>query len=164
MRILGIDPGLAIVGWAIVDFPEDKMELSLVDYGAIYTEKGLPTQTRLAEIYDDMNELINKFQPDYAGIETLVFAQNVTTGIPVGEARGVVLVTLEKNHIPIQELFPSQIKDAITGNGRAKKTQVQENVKRICGLDTIPKPDDAADAIAIAITANTYASRIKLPS
>lgn len=150
MRILGIDPGLALTGWAIVDFDDSKP--NVVDYGCIVTQKGLSVQERVTEIYDDMMELLDRFKPDFAGMETLVFAQNVTTGIPVGEARGVVLLALQKNFVPLTELFPSQIKMSITGYGRAKKEQVQENVKMLCGFDSIPKPDDAADAIAIAIT------------
>lgn len=150
MRILGIDPGLATTGWAILDFDTDSNP-TIVDYGCILTEKGLTVSQRLSEIYDDLNELIKVHNPDYAGIETLLFCNNAKTAIAVGEARGVVLLSLEKHAIPIREFTPLQVKNSITGYGKADKKQVQENVRIICGLKEIPKPDDAADAIAIAI-------------
>lgn len=150
MRILGIDPGLATTGWAVVDFDNDSKPIP-VDYGAITTPKGLSVSERLVEIYDDMNSLIKKFKPDYAGVETLLFTNNAKTAMSVGEARGVVLLALEKNSIPIREFTPPQVKNSITGYGKADKKQVQENVKRFCNLDSIPKPDDTADALAVAI-------------
>lgn len=150
MRILGIDPGLATTGWAVLDFDTDSNP-TIVDYGCILTEKGLTVSQRLSEIYDDLNELIKVHNPDYAGIETLLFCNNAKTAIAVGEARGVVLLSLEKHAIPIREFTPLQVKNSITGYGKADKKQVQENVRIICGLKEIPKPDDAADAIAIAI-------------
>ncbi len=150
MRILGIDPGLATTGWAVVDFDDDGTPTA-VDYGAITTKKGLSVSSRLLEIYEDMCELIEKFSPDLAGIETLIFCNNAKTAMSVGEARGVVRLVLERNNIPIKEFTPLQIKDAVTGYGKASKKQVQENVMRFCNLESIPKPDDAADAIAVAI-------------
>lgn len=150
MKILGIDPGLATTGWAVLDFDTDSNP-TIVDYGCILTEKGLTVSQRLSEIYDDLNELIKVHNPDYAGIETLLFCNNAKTAIAVGEARGVVLLSLEKHAIPIREFTPLQVKNSITGYGKADKKQVQENVRIICGLKEIPKPDDAADAIAIAI-------------
>ena len=150
MRILGIDPGLATTGWAVVDFDKNGNP-NPVDYGAISTPKGLRVSERLVEIYSDMNELIKKFKPDCAGVETLLFNNNAKTAMSVGEARGVVLLALEENSIPFKEFTPSQVKSSIAGYGKADKKQVQENVKRMCGLDSIPKPDDAADAIAVAI-------------
>ncbi|MCK9415103.1 MAG: crossover junction endodeoxyribonuclease RuvC [Candidatus Dojkabacteria bacterium] len=150
MRILGIDPGLAIVGWAIVDFDKD-LNPTAVDYGAITTEKGLSTSTRLKEIYDDLNEIIEEFKPEACGVETLLFYNNAKTAISVGEARGVILLVLEEFGLPIHDFTPLQVKDAVTGYGKADKRQVQENVKRFCNLKSLPKPDDAADALAIAI-------------
>lgn len=150
MRILGIDPGLAIVGWAIVDFDKD-LNPTPVDYGAIITDKGLDVSTRLKEIYDDMHEIVDKFDPEVCGVETLLFYNNAKTAISVGEARGVVLLVLEESSLPIYDFTPLQVKDAVTGYGKADKKQVQENVKRFCKLESIPKPDDAADALAVAI-------------
>jgi crossover junction endodeoxyribonuclease RuvC len=150
MRILGIDPGLAIVGWAIVDFDDD-LNPTPVDYGAIITDKGLDVAVRLKEIYEDMHEIVEKFNPEICGVETLLFYNNAKTAIAVGEARGVVLLVLEENNLPIYDFTPLQVKDAVTGYGKADKRQVQENVKRFCNLDSIPKPDDAADALAVAI-------------
>ena len=150
MRILGIDPGLATTGWAVVDFDKDANPTH-IDYGAIITPKGISVSQRLLEIYKDISELIEKFKPEYAGVETLIFCNNAKTAMAVGEARGVVLVVLESMNIPLKEFTPLQVKSAVTGYGKADKKQVQENVKRFCKLDSIPKPDDAADAIAIAI-------------
>ena len=150
MRILGIDPGLAIVGWSVIDFDKD-LNPTPIDYGAIITDKGLTVSTRLKEIYDDMHCILDKFKPEVCGIETLLFYNNAKTAIVVGEARGVVLLALEKFGIKIYEFTPLQVKDAVTGYGKADKRQVQENVKRFCKLDSIPKPDDTADAMAVAI-------------
>ncbi len=158
MRILGIDPGVATTGWAIIDFDKDGNPIP-VDYGAVLTAKELTISQRLAEIYSDLNELITKFKPEYAGVETLLFCNNAKTAIAVGEARGVVLLTLEQNKIPLTEFTPLQVKDAITGYGKADKKQVQQNVKVLCGLEEIPKPDDAADAMAIAIATQILVSR-----
>jgi crossover junction endodeoxyribonuclease RuvC len=122
-----------------------------VDYGAITTDKGLDVSTRLKEIYDDMHEIIEKFDPEVCGVETLLFYNNAKTAISVGEARGVVLLALEEHSLPTHDFTPLQVKDAVTGYGKADKKQVQENVKRFCKLESIPKPDDAADALAVAI-------------
>lgn len=150
MRILGIDPGLAITGWSVADF-DKKGNIDLIDFGAIYTEKGVELKDRLKIIYGDMHELIEKFNPKVCGMETLLFCKNAKTAISVGEARGVVLLTLSEYNIPLYEFTPLQVKSSITGYGKADKKQVQESVKMICDLDSIPKPDDAADAVAIAI-------------
>lgn len=150
MRILGIDPGLAITGWSIVDFDKSGKP-SLVDYGAVLTEKGITVSERLAEIFEDISNIIKEFKPEYCGIETLLFYNNAKTAIVVGESRGVVLLALQKELIPIHEFTPLQVKSSITGYGKATKKQVQENVKMICNLDHLPQPDDAADAIAVAI-------------
>ncbi len=153
MRILGIDPGLATTGWAVVDFDNDGTPTA-IDYGAVTTKKGLTVSQRLLEIYNDISELVKKFNPDLAGIETLIFCNNAKTAMNVGEARGVVRLVLEKSNIPIKEFTPLQVKDAVTGYGKADKKQVQENVKMLCNLGSIPKPDDAADAIAVAIASS----------
>lgn len=159
MRILGIDPGLATTGWAVVDF-NDNGDPTPVDYGALITKKGLTVSERVAEIYTDLHKLIKKYKPEYAGVETLLFCNNAKTAISVGEARGVVLLVLEQNKIPLKEFTPLQVKSSIAGYGKATKRQVQENVKIICRLKEIPKPDDAADAIAIAIATQVLISRI----
>jgi len=150
MRILGIDPGLATTGWAVVDFDKDGRP-NPVDYGAITTPKEMETSKRLVEIHKDMEELVRKFKPEFAGIETLIFCNNITSAMFVAEARGIVRLVLEQNDIPIKEFTPLQVKDAVTGYGKAGKKQVQESVRILCNLESIPKPDDAADAIAIAI-------------
>lgn len=151
MIILGIDPGVATTGWAIVDFDKDGNPKP-IDYGVISTSKKLSLSERLCEIYKDISELVKKYKPEYGGVETLLFSRNVKTAIAVGEARGVVLLVFEQNSIPIKDVNPMQVKSCISGYGKADKKQVQENVKMICNLEEIPKPDDAADAIAIAIT------------
>jgi crossover junction endodeoxyribonuclease RuvC len=150
MRILGIDPGLATTGWAVVDFDKDGKP-NPVDFGAITTPKEMETSQRLVEIYEDMKELVKKFKPESAGIETLIFCNNITSAMFVAEARGIVRLVLEQNNIPIKEFTPLQVKDAVTGYGKAGKKQVQESVKMLCNLESIPKPDDAADAIAVAM-------------
>ena len=150
MRILGIDPGLATTGWAVVDF-NDKGEIEVIDFGAIITEKDVELNDRLKDIYNDMHELLKNFKPEICGIETLLFYNNAKTAIVVGEARGVVLLTLSQENLSVYEFSPLQVKSSITGYGQATKKQVQENVKSICKLDELPQPDDAADAIAVAI-------------
>jgi crossover junction endodeoxyribonuclease RuvC len=152
MRILGIDPGLAIVGWSIIDFDKDSNPIP-IDFGAIITEKSKTTSERLKEIYEDMTTIVEKYNPEVCGIETLLFYNNATTAIVVGEARGIVLLVLEQHNIPIREFTPLQIKDAVTGYGKADKKQVQEMVKRLCNLESVPQPDDAADAVAVALAA-----------
>lgn len=158
MRILGLDPGVATTGWAVVDFDQHSSP-HIVDYGCILTEKGLTLSQRLKEIYCDIKEIVNTHKPEYAGIETLIFCNNAKTAIAVGEARGVLLLALEEENIPIREFTPLQVKNSIAGYGKAGKKQVQENVKLLYGLDEIPKPDDAADALAIAMAAEVVISR-----
>lgn len=150
MRILGIDPGIAITGWSVVDFDE-MGNPSPVDYGAITTKKNQPVGDRLTEIYTDLNQILNKFEPEYCGLETLLFYNNAKTAIVVGEARGIVLLALNQHLIPVHEFTPLQVKSSISGYGKATKRQVQENVKVLFDLDEIPKPDDVADALALAI-------------
>ncbi len=149
MRILGIDPGLAIVGYGIIDVFGGK--IIPVDFGAVNTPAGMPTHKRLNEIFKAMNELIAKYQPDDIAIEELFFNTNITTGIRVGEARGVILLSAERNGLRIFEYTPLQIKQAITGYGRADKKQVIAMVTSFLKLAKPPKPDDTADALAVAI-------------
>jgi len=150
MRIIGIDPGLATTSWAIVEFAKDGA-IKPLDFGVISTKKGLPVAERLGEIYKDMTELVKKFDPEISAVETLLFYNNAKTAIVVGEARGVVLLALSQAKLPIHEFTPLQVKSSVTGYGKADKKQVQESVMNICQLEELPKPDDAADAIAVAI-------------
>ena len=149
MRILGIDPGVAIVGFGVVDL--DKGQTRMVQYGAITTEAGLSLATRLVQIENDLHQLIRQFQPDVISIEELFFSKNITTGIAVAHARGVILCAAEKMGVPIYEYTPMQVKQAVVGYGLAEKHQVMDMVRRLLKLTAIPKPDDAADALAIAL-------------
>ena len=150
MRILGIDPGIAITGWSVIDFDKDGKPTP-IDYGAITTQKGNTVGNRLKEIYEDLNKIIKEFKPEYCGIETLLFYNNAKTAIVVGEARGVVLLVLDQANIPVSEFTPLQVKSSISGYGKATKKQVEENVKLLLNLESIPKPDDVSDALAISI-------------
>ena len=149
MRILGIDPGYATIGYGVIDTSGNKSKA--VDYGVITTPKNENIAVRLAMIYDSMTEIINKFKPDEIAVEELFFVQNVTTGINVAHARGIILLASIHACGRIYEYTPLQIKQALTGNGRAEKAQGQFMVKAILGLEKIPKPDDAADALAVAM-------------
>ena len=149
MIILGIDPGLAIVGWGVVEYRNTKFRT--VAYGSIRTPAGMRTEERLKEIFDGMNELIRKYAPDAVAVEELFFNTNITTGIRVAEARGVILLAAERAGIPIQEYTPLQIKQSVVGYGRAEKKQVITMVTMLLGLEKPPSPDDTADALAIAI-------------
>jgi len=150
MRVLGIDPGFALVGFGVVDEMGGRMQA--VDYGVISTPKEHKFAVRLETIYDAMTALIKKYKPDAIAIEELFFFRNQTTIIPVAEARGIIVLCGKQNNVPMYEYTPLQIKQALTGNGRAEKKQIQFMVKNILGLDKVPKPDDAADAVAVAIT------------
>lgn len=149
MVILGIDPGYAIVGFGLLQ--HDRAAVSLLACGAINTEAGLPLSKRLLQIANDLDELICQFKPDVMAIERLYFGNNVTTGIGVAQARGVILMTAERHGIPIFEYDPSQVKLAVVGYGKAEKRQVMDMTKRLLKLKEVPKPDDAADAVAIAL-------------
>ena len=149
MRILGIDPGTAITGFGVIDKVGSK--LIFVDAGVIRTPKEDHMPARLATLFDELTQLIAEVRPDQAAIEMLFFARNVTTAITVGQARGVAILALEKAHLPLGEYTPLQIKQAVTSYGKADKAQVQQMVKTILKLKDIPKPDDAADGLAIAI-------------
>ena len=149
MVIFGIDPGYAIVGCGIVRY--ERNNFSLMGYGAITTDKDMPFNKRLEKIYDDVTELLQKFKPDAVSIERLYFNTNQKTAIDVAQARGVIVLAVEKAGIPLYEYTPLQVKQSIVGYGRAEKQQVQEMTKMFLHLDKIPKPDDAADALALAI-------------
>ncbi len=150
MRILGIDPGIATTGWAVIDF-DDSGDMEPVEYGAILTPKQASIGERLLELYFDLKEIGGKFNPECCGLETLLFYNNAKTAIIVGEARGVVLLVLEELNIPVHEFTPLQVKSSISGYGKADKEQVGENVKMLLRLDEVPKPDDVCDALAISI-------------
>lgn len=150
MRIIGIDPGTGILGFGVIDVSGNK--LTMVDAGVITTPAYTPLDERLEEIYDGLVGIIAETKPDVMSIEKLFFARNVTTAISVSHARGVAMLSGRKARLPIAEYTPLQIKQTLTGYGRADKKQMQEMVKLQLGLHTIPKPDDAADALAAAIT------------
>lgn len=149
MRILGIDPGIATVGFGVID--SDKGRQSLVNYGVITTPAHTSLASRLDRIYDDMTELCSTFSPDAIAIEELFFNTNITTGISVAHGRGVLLLAGYRAGVPVFEYTPLQVKQAVVGYGRAEKNQVIDMVRRILKINTAPKPDDAADALAIAI-------------
>ena len=149
MIILGIDPGLAIVGFGVLEKQKNKVDV--IDYGVITTPKEDTLPTRLEKIYKGMCELIDHYKPDQVAVEELFFNTNITTGIAVAEARGVILLACINKGCKLYEYTPLQIKQALTGNGRADKHQVQFMVKAILKLNAIPKPDDAADGLAAAL-------------
>lgn len=149
MIILGIDPGLAIVGYGVIDFTGNRYKV--LDYGSIITEANIYFPERLKRIYDEMSILIDKYEPEDLAIEELFFNKNVKTAIKVGQARGVEVLCAKNKGLNIYEYTPLQIKQAVVGYGRAEKRQVQEMVKMLLNLKEIPKPDDTADALAVAI-------------
>jgi crossover junction endodeoxyribonuclease RuvC len=149
MLVLGIDPGTAITGYGLVKGEDDS--LTLVDYGAITTSSDRPLPERLQRIYRELTALIEDRQPTAAAVEELFFSKNVRTALSVGQARGVALLASANAGLPIHEYTPLQVKQAIAGYGRATKDQVQQMVKMLLALDSVPQPDDAADAIAVAI-------------
>jgi crossover junction endodeoxyribonuclease RuvC len=150
MKTLGIDPGTAIMGWGIVD-DDGSGGLQAVDYGVITTSKDLALPQRLQLLHRGLTEIIERYQPATAGVEELFFSRNVTTALAVGHARGIALLALADANIAVHEYRPMAIKQAVAGYGHADKQQMQEMVRLTLGLETIPKPDDAADALAIAI-------------
>ncbi|MDR0804408.1 MAG: crossover junction endodeoxyribonuclease RuvC [Oscillospiraceae bacterium] len=151
MIILGIDPGYAITGYGVVETSDKTHKLATVDYGAVTTLAGTYFPTRLKEIYDDISFILDKHKPDAMSIERLFFTNNQKTGIDTAEARGIILLAAVKRNVPIYEYTPLQVKSAVTGYGKAVKKQVQEMTRSLLGLKEIPKPDDTADALAIAI-------------
>lgn len=149
MIILGIDPGIAIVGYGIIEVRGNNYKA--IDYGCITTDSKLLFPDRLKLVYDELTNIINKFKPDDYAVEELFFNKNVKTAIKVGQARGVEILAAVNLGLPVFEYTPLQIKQAVVGYGRAEKHQVQEMVKLLLNLQEIPKPDDAADALAIAL-------------
>ena len=150
MRIIGIDPGTGILGFGVIDV--DKGKMKLVDAGVITTPAHTPHDERLEDIFDSLSEIINQTKPDQFSIEKLFFSQNITTAMSVAEARGVAILVGRKAKLLIAEYTPQQIKQTLTGYGKADKKQVQEMVRLQLGLSEVPKPDDCADALAAAIT------------
>lgn len=160
MRILGIDPGYAIVGYGVLDYRNN--HFGIVDFGAITTPAGMDFGRRLEIIYDEMQVLIEKTKPEAMAIEKLFYNTNAKTVIDVGQARGVLLLAAQKNHLPVYEYTPLQVKQSVVGYGRAEKKQVQEMTRLMLHLDKVPKPDDTADALAMAIChAHTSGSLMK---
>ena len=151
MIILGIDPGFALTGWGIIN-KKSASSIHLVKYGCIETKAGLPSSTRLNKIFRTLTKLCQSHKPHALAMEDLFFNTNAKTAIKVGEARGVVIISAAKLKIPISHYTPLQVKQAVTGYGRADKQQVQKMVKTLLSLKQIPKPDDSADALAVAIT------------
>ena len=149
MRILGIDPGYAILGYGIIEMRGNRFKV--IDYGAVTTEAGMEMPDRLKVLYNSLMELIGRFEPEVASVEELFFNTNAKTAILVGQARGVALLACSNSGLDIAEYTPLQIKQALVGNGRAEKKQVQFMVKTILNLKEAPKPDDTADALAAAI-------------
>lgn len=149
MRILGIDPGYAIVGYGVIEFSGGRYYA--IDYGAIITEAEMPFPQRLQQIYNGLLSVIIRNDPDEMAIEKLYFQNNQKTAIAVAEARGVTLLAAQNSNLPIAEYTPLQVKTAVTGYGKAMKPQVMEMTRRLLKLDQVPKPDDTADALAIAI-------------
>lgn len=162
MYILGIDPGFGRVGYGIIEYKYNKYRV--LEYGCITTPTGETLSSRLKKIHDDLQEVISRYNIDAAAVESLFFNTNITTGIQVAEARGVILYCLEKNGIKINEYTPLQVKQALVGYGRAEKTQIKKMVKEMLKLEKMPKLDDTTDALAIAIchaNSNKYNEYIK---
>lgn len=150
MRILGIDPGIAIAGYGIID--KKGSSIRPVQYGSIETKANEKTPARLKSIYDSVTYLIERYKPEQAAVEKLYFNRNVTTAFTVGQARGVIILAAEQAGIPVYEYTPLQVKQSVVGYGKAEKKQIQEMVKMLLQLKEIPKPDDVADALGVAIT------------
>ena len=162
LRVVGIDPGTAIMGYGVVEFGSAGRERA-VTYGALETPAGMLAEKRLQSLYRGVVELLLTYKPDAVAVEELFFGRNVTTAIHVGQARGVVLLAAADNGVPIREFTPMQVKMAVTGYGRADKKQVQQMVKMLLNLQETPKPDDVADALAVGIAAlhgSNLASRL----
>ena len=151
MIILGLDPGIAITGYGFLQISDDDSIPQVLEFGVIDATAEGNTSSRLVFLYDKLSALLDKYHPDYCALEKLFFQQNITTGMRVSEARGVIELCLAQGLYPVTELSPNEVKMAITSYGHASKKQVQEMVKTLLELDFIPKPDDAADALAIAL-------------
>ena len=159
MRIIGIDPGYAIVGYGLVDYAGNRFRT--VDYGAVTTNSGTPFELRLEAVYNGLAAVIEQYKPDAMAIEKLFFTTNQKTAIDVAQARGVIQLCAVKHGVRLFEYTPLQVKQSVTGYGKADKNQVQQMTKMLLGLDSVPKPDDTADALAIAIChAHTAGSSI----
>ncbi|MBR2044251.1 MAG: crossover junction endodeoxyribonuclease RuvC [Clostridia bacterium] len=154
MIILGIDPGYALIGYGVISYSGGHFKT--INFGAVTTPADMPFPARLEIIYRDINQLINEFKPDALSIEKLYFNTNTTTAIDVAQARGTIVLAAQMNKVPVYEYTPLQVKSAVTGFGRAEKIQVMEMTRSLLGLSKVPKPDDTADALALAIChANT---------
>lgn len=152
MIILGIDPGTATTGFGVIDYSKkSKTPFRCLAYGTIETSPKQDAGERLERLNFDLNEIIKKYKPELAAVESLFFFKNLKTAMPVSQARGVIIFTLSKKKVPIIEFTPQQAKNTVTGYGKATKTQVQKMIKNLLNLEKIPKPDDAADALAIAL-------------
>jgi crossover junction endodeoxyribonuclease RuvC len=149
LRIIGIDPGYAIIGYGIVDYNASKF--SIVNYGAVTTKAKTPFASRLEIIFNDISQLLDTFKPDAVSLEKLYFNTNTTTAIDVAQARGVILLAAQLHGIKVFEYTPLQVKQSVTGYGRAEKFQIMEMTRRLLNLEKIPKPDDTADALALAV-------------
>ncbi len=149
MIILGIDPGYAIVGYGVIEYKNN--HFAVIDYGAILTDAGTPFNIRLEKIYDGLCRIIDVHKPEAMAIEKLFYNNNAKTVIDVSQARGVIMLAAQKNGVPAYEYTPLQVKQSVVGYGRAEKKQVQEMTRRILALEKAPKPDDTADALAMAI-------------
>lgn len=161
MRILGIDPGIAIVGFGFIDKAGSK--LTPVQYGSIQTEAHTPLEERLLQVYEATLQLIDKYKPDSIAMEKLFFNRNVTTAFTVGQARGVMILAAVQRGLSVAEYTPLQVKQAVVGYGKAEKRQVQEMVKMFLRLQAVPKPDDVADALAVAVChAHSYTLQQKV--
>lgn len=152
MVIIGIDPGTATTGFGVIE-KNNKNDLEVLAYGVIETSPKLATDQRLKIIHEELDGLIKKFKPQHGAIESLFFFKNQKTVIKVAQAQGAIILTMAKNHLPIQFFTPLQVKQALCGYGRAEKQQVQKMIKVLLKLECVPKPDDAADALAIAVCA-----------
>ncbi len=161
MIILGIDPGFAIVGWGVIK--TDGSRHKALAYGAINTPAHIPMETRLLSIFRELELIIDKYKPDVMSVEELFFNTNITTGIRVAEARGVIIMCAEKNGVAVKEYTPLQVKQSVVGYGRAEKRQVIMMVTKLLGLESAPKPDDTADALALAIC-HSHATPSRLSS
>ncbi len=149
MLVLGLDPGLATTGYGLIESRGQQLEA--VDYGVFRTPPGVPNPERLEMVHDHLDDLLARFSPDVAAVEELFFSTNARTAMLVGQARGVLLLTLAQAHLQILEYTPMQIKQAVTGYGGADKNQIQQMVRLLLDLPELPRPDDAADALAVAI-------------
>ncbi len=149
MIILGIDPGIARMGWGVVE--DTKQNTRAIDYGCVETAKDTPHAERLLILHKALIKFLQKYKPERVAVEQLFFSKNVKTALQVGEARGVIMLTCEMERVPVVEISPKEVKVALTGYGQADKRQMQKMIQLILKLKTIPKPDDAADALAIAI-------------